>query len=752
MKKFIFTILCLVCALFFSIETTKISANEEFAELNMTITINGVNVARDAGMVVYYDKRGYKNGRSPANSWGYEVAVNSDGYVEEVAANVNGITDGFILSAHGDAKNKLMQLKIGDKIVVNQDYTQAIITRTYQESMFARSKINYDKANALYQVISTIYIDCDNSVIDQLMIDIDKSYQVVLGLKDQTNLGADDRQKLSDNQEIISNSYMQMFYMSSQTSNVDLRGLWHRPLNSAIDESTLDGVKAFLQRVKMCGFNTIFLETYWDGYFTGKSQTVETHPRVRGLDMGEYGDDYLKAFITEANKIGIEVHAWCHTFNAGGKAYISNQIKQEWLLETYTGEKLHPNEYGGAYYLDPSNDEVIEYMANMYKDILTNYAFDGLQLDYIRYWDNNFSVFPYRDSGYGELSEAKFLEATGLSGDVKNIVKSTVGRAAWNAWRCTNITNAVKKLSGAVKSIDKDLVVSAAVVSNPTEAKATYMQDLHEWAENGYIDLFCPMIYTGSVEAIKTYSIALKNTVNSMAYVSSGIAPLYYGYSNQINHEQMESGIVNSIGTSYFASQNIFYTANEPSETEKIIKMGVYRNEAINPLTSEVSDVMDIYYNDLSSIINKASSRDKLSSSNQMLLQSFIDQASAVYPNNPNDYTKIIDFLNVLKKYSALIDDTNAQNTMNNLVDEITSYLEIKINRYLINNGYWDPSSEEKPDISEIDFPLIEEQPDDKDDDVDKVEDKGCKQNFFNIIYSMISIFAIILIIRKFKH
>ena len=461
--------------------------------------------------------------------------------------------------------------------------------------------------------------------------------------------------------------------------------------------------------------------------------------------------DYLKAFITEASKLGIDVHAWCHTFNAGSTSYLSKNIKEEWLLETYTGVKLHPNEYGGAYYLDPSNDEVISYMANMYIEMMTNYDFKGLQLDYIRYWDNDFTQTPYRDSGYGELSENKFLAETGLTGDVKEIVKTPDGRRKWNEWRCNNVTKAVEKLSAAVKSVNKDLIVSAAVVSNPSQAKSTYMQDLQKWAKYGYVDLFCPMIYTGSVDAIEKFSVELINLVGEMGFVSSGIAPIYYGYSNLTNHAQMVNGVIYSIGTSYFASQNIFSNKNSLSEAEISIINGVYRCDAINPLNPNVEEVLNEYYKSIEELLDLSLTKEYIS--DVSILKTFVETAKSIKPTLPKDYENIITQLEVLKIYGSTISNENAKNALDNLIGEVIQYLNVKINRYLIDNKLWDPQVSDRPNLEEIKVPIEgggnNETPTPPTEPTPN--ENSCKTGFVEIMISLSVLFGTISIIRKYK-
>src|SRR5690606_33501589 len=103
--------------------------------------------------------------------------------------------------------------------------------------------------------------------------------------------------------------------------------------------------------------------------------------------------------------------------------------------------------------------------------------FAGIQYDYIRYYDNNFNSTPIRDSGYGENAEKKFKEAYNLNGDVRTLVKQLNYRSMWNEWRQNNISSAVARYSKKIHSVNPDLIVSAAVVSNLQNAREIYMQD-----------------------------------------------------------------------------------------------------------------------------------------------------------------------------------------------------------------------------------------------------------------------------------
>jgi uncharacterized lipoprotein YddW (UPF0748 family) len=675
-------------------------------------TIDSIDGIRFENYLVYYSDKG--EDFSGANVWGYEVAVDQNNVVVEAAANVKMLRGGFILSAHGTKKTALMNVQVGDIVEVDLDMMTAVIYRDPIESSYLRSASNYQKAQDYYDTASDNFYVFDAEAVAYEVDKIALAFQEMQTIYESGNIDTEMETRLVTLAYEIQDRTDKVSYMTTKTRTIEVRAVWHRPNATNIKEENLQGVINLLDRFQELGFNAIYLESFWNGFVSGRSEILETHPKLINFSYGEeYGNDYLLAFITEANKRGIDVHAWVHTFNAGNSTYLSNAVKSEWLVENYQGNTLHPNTYGGSYYLDPSNQEVLDFVLAMLTEMVEKYDFKGIQLDYIRYYDNNFNnLSEIRDSGYNPNANQKFLDEYQLSGDVRQLIIDTNNRDKWFEWRQNNITNAVKYFSESLKAIETDLIISADVVGDIQSARNTYMQDWLTWAENGYIDLLCPMIYTLSNSRLESLSDTIFNQLNNKSFLSSGIAPVYSGDTVQKQQEQIViSGSTG--GSAIFASQNVIGNA----DAEKSLKDGVYRNQAVSPF-AEMESIVDAVLTKLRELINQ---NVEDATVKRMFLDD-IDEIDDLEVRNPGEYKVAYDKVKFLKELSPYIADTILSNLVKDELASLEHTLDVRITRELIALGYYNPETDgERPDPTIFEYEI----PDDEDNDNDGDNDGG---------------------------
>jgi len=112
----------------------------------------------------------------------------------------------------------------------------------------------------------------------------------------------------------------------------------------------------------------------------------------------------------------------------------------------------------GKTFLDPANPAVQSYLLSLYREILTRYKVDGIQLDYIRY--------PRQDVGYefgfGTAARQQFKALTGID----PIEIDAVNRSLWWMWtefRTRQVNQFVARVSKELRQIKPDIVISAAV-------------------------------------------------------------------------------------------------------------------------------------------------------------------------------------------------------------------------------------------------------------------------------------------------
>jgi uncharacterized lipoprotein YddW (UPF0748 family) len=232
-------------------------------------------------------------------------------------------------------------------------------------------------------------------------------------------------------------------------------------------------------------------------YIPNKSNSNFFNPETRNYAIkGNF--DALEYILDKSHQENIEVLAWLTAYVVTphdlGKLPSQHIYYKhpEWITRDFVGNEMAVNSYEGAF-LDPGLPQVQDYLFNLVGDIVSNYKnLDGIHLDYIRYPDLQF--------GYNELS--------------RQIYKKEVeaeDAESWLAWKQTQVSNLVLRIYNQVKSINDDMLVTAAVVSDLQKAKIKYAQNWPEWLQNGYLDLAYPMVYSPSTGKVNLQLNMYKN-------------------------------------------------------------------------------------------------------------------------------------------------------------------------------------------------------------------------------------------------
>ena len=122
-------------------------------------------------------------------------------------------------------------------------------------------------------------------------------------------------------------------------------------------------------------------------------------------------------------------------------------------------------------WLDPSNEEVVDYILRLYEELLNNYDFDGIELDAIRYPVSNImsvsKVEDISDFGYTENALKGFKEQYQFDGDLKKEIIDNIDlKKKWISYRTELINQVVEKLYSLVRALKPNLPFSAAVFNN----------------------------------------------------------------------------------------------------------------------------------------------------------------------------------------------------------------------------------------------------------------------------------------------
>jgi uncharacterized lipoprotein YddW (UPF0748 family) len=231
-------------------------------------------------------------------------------------------------------------------------------------------------------------------------------------------------------------------------------------------------------------------------------------PRTDQAGVAAFPFDPLQTLIDKAHAQGIEVHAWViatafwrdgpapvspnHAFNTHGPSASGNA---NWLMSRNDGVV----QTGTDWLVDPGHPDAAQWIVDMAKSVVANYAVDGINLDRIRYPDGNSQV-GQPTWGYNPVAVARFQQATGRAD------RPIPSDPQWAQWRRDQITGIVRKVYIESYAIRPNVRVSADTITygngpqvqggwTHTRAYAEMLQDWDGWMREGILDLNMPMNY-----------------------------------------------------------------------------------------------------------------------------------------------------------------------------------------------------------------------------------------------------------------
>lgn len=259
---------------------------------------------------------------------------------------------------------------------------------------------------------------------------------------------------------------------------------------------------------KKYGFNTLFVQVRGrgDAFYDSRFE-----PRSEELAGAPAGFDPLAVAVEEGHQAGLQVHAWMNTFFVWHKKrrpYSSRHVVNrhpEWLVADRQGH-TRLTEHGdceGAF-LDPAVPEVREHTKNVFLDVATRYAVDGIHFDYVRFPCDDYSFAPYDLNHFREWLLPRVTLAQAAYADAKRATNRLAWYycfpAEWKTWRQNMVTETVQAISEEAHRLRPEIVVSAAVFPNYNVAFQDKGQAWRDWLKNGILDAACPMSYNRSTQ------------------------------------------------------------------------------------------------------------------------------------------------------------------------------------------------------------------------------------------------------------
>ena len=295
-----------------------------------------------------------------------------------------------------------------------------------------------------------------------------------------------------------------------------------------------------MERLKETGFTGVIVEVRpTTGGLLFASDVEKPLKKVDAWVTGAYkwierksDFDYLQAFIDAGKAVELDVYAAINTM-VGGKECVyglgsdgplyDGSISREWASVINTADGLvNCMDLGaGTKFLNPANDEVVEYLLGILED-LAAYDVKGIILDRCRYDDYELQ------SDFSDVSRQKFEEYIGE--EVKNWPSDIFAPGAedidnpatsmqrkWMEFRAKNIHDFMEKASERVHSVNPDIRFGAYVgawyssyyysgvnwASPNYNARNSYTWASEDYSRYGYAD-HCDIMIIGAYASTKS--------------------------------------------------------------------------------------------------------------------------------------------------------------------------------------------------------------------------------------------------------
>ena len=239
--------------------------------------------------------------------------------------------------------------------------------------------------------------------------------------------------------------------------------------------------------------NTVFFQVRTNNDAFYKSKLNPYSRFLTGKEGLEPPIDVFAWVIKEARKRKLEIHGWCNPYRISkdGKLSIDEYLK---TCDDNNFAKLHPEyiilDKGGKLILNPTKEEVKEFVIASMVELVTNYDVDGIHLDDYFY--------PY--SGISE--KVNDLD------DYNNRLDKSL---SLGDFRRRHVSELIKGINDAVHKVNKELKFGVSpfgiwknkdtdiLGSNtaPACSESYYGQfaDSYEWVKEEMLDYIVPQIY-----------------------------------------------------------------------------------------------------------------------------------------------------------------------------------------------------------------------------------------------------------------
>jgi uncharacterized lipoprotein YddW (UPF0748 family) len=345
-----------------------------------------------------------------------------------------------------------------------------------------------------------------------------------------------------------------------------LRGTWmtHLGVSLMYYSTRLDDTVADLAQHNI---NTLYPAVWNHGHSLFSSQVVK---KAGGRDRNPWVTlpipftDPFAGLIAQTQRQNIRLIPW---FEYGLMIPLDAEIAKQhpnWLTQKSNGSQTDAPTPKSAFpnpiaslrkavigsdqgWLNPFHPEVQKFLTDFIVEVVKNNAVAGIQLDDhfalpIDYGYDPYTVKLYQAEYPGEMPEPS--------------------NPTWMKWRADRLTDFMARIHKAVKSVNKDAIVSLSP-NAPDYAYRKSLQDWTRWVKMGLVDEVIVQLYRPSLASLQTELDS--GTLQSMAQKVPVAVGLYTGpFNNAKSVKQLEKEVeavrsAGYAGTSFFCWETTFW-------------------------------------------------------------------------------------------------------------------------------------------------------------------------------------------------
>lgn len=272
-------------------------------------------------------------------------------------------------------------------------------------------------------------------------------------------------------------------------------------------ESFSEKIEVMLRRVKDFGLNTVIVHVrpFSDAFYPSVLFPYSAY--LTGTQGAKINYDPFKIITEQAKALGLSVHAWINPYrvlleNDFSKLSDDNPAKI-WYTENPKDERLIVLD-SGIYY-NPASEEVQKLIIDGVRELIQNYAIDGIHMDDYFY--------PTTDPSVDKIQYERY--------------RAGGGKLSLGDWRRENVSGFVSGLYAAIKAKNPNVLLGISPTGDIRKNFSVHYADTARWGkEAGFADYLMPQLYYGFENQTKPFA---KMAEEWSETVTHPMVSLYFG-------------------------------------------------------------------------------------------------------------------------------------------------------------------------------------------------------------------------------